>query len=96
MAAERRSEALVDAAVAQARDHGGEIPFSFMTWGSASISDVANSTGYFFTKGPDDTTQDPQVVELLKKDGIQIARRTVAKYRDMLRILPSSKRKKMF
>jgi RNA polymerase sigma-54 factor len=39
---------------------------------------------------------DQKIVELLKKDGIQIARRTVAKYRDVLRILPSSKRKKMF
>ena len=35
-------------------------------------------------------------VDLLKKDGIQIARRTVAKYRDVLKILPSSKRKKYF
>lgn len=39
---------------------------------------------------------DQRIVELLKEDGIQIARRTVAKYRDMLKILPSSKRKKMF
>ncbi len=39
---------------------------------------------------------DQKIVELLKKDGIKIARRTVAKYRDMLKILPSSKRKKMF
>lgn len=39
---------------------------------------------------------DQKIVELLKKDGIQIARRTVAKYRDMLKILPSSKRKKIF
>lgn len=39
---------------------------------------------------------DQRIVELLKKDGIQIARRTVAKYRDMLKILPSSKRKKLF
>ena len=30
------------------------------------------------------------------KDGIQIARRTVAKYREMLGILSSSKRKKLF
>jgi RNA polymerase sigma-54 factor len=29
-------------------------------------------------------------------DGIQIARRTVAKYRDVLKILPSSRRKKVF
>jgi RNA polymerase sigma-54 factor len=39
---------------------------------------------------------DQKIVELLKKDNIIIARRTVAKYRDMLRILPSSKRKKHF
>lgn len=39
---------------------------------------------------------DQKIVELLKKDGIKIARRTVAKYRDVLKILPSSRRKKMF
>lgn len=39
---------------------------------------------------------DQSIVDLLKKDGIQIARRTVAKYRDLLKILPSSKRKKMY
>jgi RNA polymerase sigma-54 factor len=39
---------------------------------------------------------DQKIVELLKKDGIQIARRTVAKYREVLKILPSSKRKKFF
>lgn len=39
---------------------------------------------------------DQKIVELLKVDGIQIARRTVAKYREMLKILPSSQRKKFF
>jgi RNA polymerase sigma-54 factor len=39
---------------------------------------------------------DQQIVELLKTDGIQIARRTVAKYRDVLKIAPSSRRKKIF
>lgn len=39
---------------------------------------------------------DQEIVDLLKKEGIQIARRTVAKYRDLLKILPSSRRKKMF
>lgn len=39
---------------------------------------------------------DQKIVDLLKKDGIEIARRTVAKYRDMLGILPSSRRKKYF
>ncbi|MGE0528934.1 MAG: RNA polymerase factor sigma-54, partial [Bdellovibrionales bacterium] len=45
---------------------------------------------------PRNPLSDQKIVELLKKDGIQIARRTVAKYRDMLKILPSSKRKKLF
>ncbi|MBC7386129.1 MAG: RNA polymerase factor sigma-54 [Cryobacterium sp.] len=38
---------------------------------------------------------DQKIVELLSKDNIDIARRTVAKYRDMLGILSSSKRKKV-
>jgi RNA polymerase sigma-54 factor len=36
---------------------------------------------------------DQQIVTILAKEGIMIARRTVAKYRDMLGILPSSQRK---
>lgn len=43
---------------------------------------------------PKNPLSDQKIVELLKKDGIKIARRTVAKYRDILKILPSSKRKK--
>jgi RNA polymerase sigma-54 factor len=39
---------------------------------------------------------DQKIVELLKKSGIDIARRTVAKYREQLGILSSSKRKQMF
>jgi RNA polymerase sigma-54 factor len=39
---------------------------------------------------------DQKLVEVLAQDGIQIARRTVAKYREMLGILSSSKRKKYF
>ncbi len=40
---------------------------------------------------------DQAIVEILEKsDGIKIARRTVAKYREMLGILASSKRKKLF
>jgi RNA polymerase sigma-54 factor len=38
---------------------------------------------------------DQKIVELLKKDRIDIARRTVAKYRELLGIESSSKRKKM-
>ena len=39
---------------------------------------------------------DQEIVALLKQQDIEIARRTVAKYREMLGILPSSKRKKFF
>ncbi len=39
---------------------------------------------------------DQRIVEILKEKGIEIARRTVAKYREVLGILPSSKRKKYF
>ena len=45
---------------------------------------------------PKKPLSDQKIVDLLKKDGIKIARRTVAKYRDVLKILPSSKRKKYF
>jgi RNA polymerase sigma-54 factor len=39
---------------------------------------------------------DQRIVELLRAQNIEIARRTVAKYREVLGILPSSKRKKYF
>ncbi|MCO5142813.1 MAG: RNA polymerase factor sigma-54 [Oligoflexia bacterium] len=39
---------------------------------------------------------DQKLVELLKEDGIDIARRTVAKYREGLNILSSARRKKLF
>ncbi|MBX3250087.1 MAG: RNA polymerase factor sigma-54 [Myxococcales bacterium] len=46
---------------------------------------------------PKNPWSDQQIVELLKEQrGIKIARRTVAKYRDMLNILSSSKRKQYF
>ncbi len=39
---------------------------------------------------------DQKIVEILCKEGIEIARRTVAKYRDQLGILPSSKRRRLY
>jgi RNA polymerase sigma-54 factor len=39
---------------------------------------------------------DQHIVEILKSNRIDVARRTVAKYREMLGILPSSKRKQFF
>ncbi len=48
------------------------------------------------TEEPAHPFSDQKIVEILLKDNINIARRTVAKYREMLGILPSSKRKKVF
>jgi RNA polymerase sigma-54 factor len=45
---------------------------------------------------PANPYSDQKIVELLLKEDINIARRTVAKYREMLGILPSSKRKRVF
>ena len=39
---------------------------------------------------------DQKIVDVLEEKGIQVARRTVAKYREQLGILPSSKRKKFY
>jgi RNA polymerase sigma-54 factor len=39
---------------------------------------------------------DEEIVTLLKKEKVDIARRTVAKYRDALGILPSTQRKQLF
>lgn len=45
---------------------------------------------------PKKPLSDQKLCDLLEEEGTQIARRTVAKYREMLNILPSSKRKKVF
>ncbi|WP_061222390.1 RNA polymerase factor sigma-54 [Leptospira weilii] len=43
----------------------------------------------------DNPLSDQEIVEAIGKQGIEIARRTVAKYRKILKILPSSQRKKV-
>ena len=47
-------------------------------------------------ENPKKPMSDREIVDNLKEQNINIARRTVAKYREMLGILPSGKRKKMF
>ena len=47
-------------------------------------------------ENPKKPYSDSDIVDLLKESGISIARRTVAKYREMMGVLPSSKRKKYF
>jgi RNA polymerase sigma-54 factor len=48
------------------------------------------------SEDPKKPYSDLEIVDILKTSGVTIARRTVAKYREMMRILPSSKRKKYF
>jgi len=45
---------------------------------------------------PKSPLSDQRIVELLRAENIEIARRTVAKYRDVLGLLSSGKRKKVF
>ncbi|TNF23845.1 MAG: RNA polymerase sigma-54 factor [Deltaproteobacteria bacterium] len=47
-------------------------------------------------ENPKKPLSDQKLCDILGEEGTQIARRTVAKYREMLNILPSSKRKKVF
>ncbi len=48
------------------------------------------------SENPKAPYSDQKIADLLKENGIEIARRTVAKYREMLGILPSSKRKRLY
>lgn len=54
---------------------------------------IKNMIGEESTKKP---LSDQAIANVLKQENIDIARRTVAKYREMMGILPSSKRKKLF
>ena len=46
------------------------------------------------SENPESPLSDQEIAEILRRDNVIIARRTVAKYRGMLGVLPSSKRKK--
>ncbi len=48
------------------------------------------------SEDPKHPLSDQEIVKRLDTSGIHIARRTIAKYREMMRILPSSRRKKFF
>lgn len=68
------------------RSHGGSIA-------SASVQDKIRQI--ISNEDPKKPYSDDKIAQLLKKDEIHIARRTVAKYREMLRVLPSNKRKQI-
>ena len=44
---------------------------------------------------PKNPLTDQQIVEMFERKGVRIARRTVAKYRDQLGILPARMRKRL-
>ena len=46
-------------------------------------------------ENPKNPLTDQAIVELLERDGVQIARRTVAKYRDQLGVLSARMRKRV-
>jgi RNA polymerase sigma-54 factor len=48
------------------------------------------------SEDPKEPLSDQRIVEVMRTQGVEIARRTVAKYREVLGILPSSKRRRYF
>ncbi len=68
------------------RSHGGAIA-------SASVQEKIRQI--ISSEDPKKPYSDDKIAQLLKKDEIHIARRTVAKYREMLKVLPSNKRKQI-
>jgi RNA polymerase sigma-54 factor len=68
------------------RDEGGAIA-------SASVMDKIRHL--IAAEDPKRPHSDDKIAQLLKGENIHIARRTVAKYREMMRVLPSNKRKEI-
>jgi RNA polymerase sigma-54 factor len=60
---------------------------------SASVQDKIRQI--ILNEDPKKPFSDDKIAQILKKDQIHIARRTVAKYREMLKVLPSNKRKQL-
>jgi RNA polymerase sigma-54 factor len=60
---------------------------------SASVQDKIRQL--IDSEDPQNPYSDNKLAELLEAANINIARRTVAKYREMLRVLPSNKRKQI-
>jgi RNA polymerase sigma-54 factor len=58
---------------------------------SASVQDKIRQI--IESEDPKRPYSDDKISQLLKEENISIARRTVAKYREIMRVLPSNKRK---
>lgn len=79
-----------------------ELKFFFTSGIKSATGDVSSSSvkerikQIIAQESSDAPISDQQIVECLKQSKIEIARRTVAKYRETLGIPPSSQRKKLF
>lgn len=81
-----------------------ELKYFFNTGIASSIGgeDFANESvkqmvrQVISTESQKSPLSDQAIAEILKKQSVNIARRTVAKYREMLGILPSSRRKRLY
>lgn len=62
---------------------------------TSSASVKAKIKRIISTEDPLNPFSDQSLTGYLEQDGIQVARRTVAKYRELLKILPAAKRKKI-
>ena len=79
-----------------------ELKYFFTSSIPASRGDGAHSAeavrhrirGLIDGEPPESTFSDERIVELLQRDGIEIARRTVAKYREAMRIPSSVQRRR--
>jgi RNA polymerase sigma-54 factor len=72
---------------------GGRLGAAGEASGHAPPAVRARLKGLLATESKDRPVSDEQLAALLRREGIPIARRTVAKYREMLRIPPSFRRK---
>jgi RNA polymerase sigma-54 factor len=68
------------------RDEGGAI---------ASASVMEKIRQIIASEDPKHPHSDDKIAQVLERENIHIARRTVAKYREMMRVLPSNKRKEL-
>ena len=74
--------------------HSGLDSFGGDTMSSVSVKDIIRKA--VAAEDARKPLTDQQLVTLLEQKGIKIARRTVAKYRQELRIAPASRRKRLF
>jgi RNA polymerase sigma-54 factor len=61
----------------------------------ASMSVKTKIQGLVSKEGPENPLTDDQLVQMLAREGVKVARRTVSKYREELRIPGSSERKRL-